>query len=78
VRRFVDQHFLLVVVDRGDTDRAGDDHVAVFGGIADLENPLQRRKFLDIHLHREHLSFIVVKQLKKRDVPQFIGIAWHG
>jgi outer membrane lipoprotein SlyB len=47
-------------------------------GVAGLENSLQRRKSLDLHLRRQNFNFIVVQKFEKRNVSQLVGIAWHG
>jgi hypothetical protein len=50
VGRFVDQHLLLLFVDGEDARPARHHHVAMFGGVAGLEDALAGRKSSDLNL----------------------------
>ncbi len=62
VRRFIDHHFLLILVDGGDPHLAGNHHVGLAAGVAHLVDALARRKCLQFDLSRQDGSLIVVEQ----------------
>jgi hypothetical protein len=50
----------------------------MFGRVSGLEDALAGRKTLDLNLRRQDAGFIIVQELEKGNVPQFIWITWHG
>jgi len=64
MRRFVQQHFLLIFVHRGHTRRAGHQYVAMSGRVAHLEDALARRKSPNLDLRCKNCGFIIVQKLE--------------
>ena len=62
VRRFVDDYFLMIVVDGGDADLAGNHDVGMAIPIADFVDALARGEVLDFHLAGQDAEFVVVEE----------------
>jgi hypothetical protein len=65
----VHHHDLLVFIRSEHMHLAGHHDVAMFGGVAGLEDALAGRKSSDLDLRRQNTRFIVVQKLEKRNVP---------
>ena len=63
-RRFVDDYLLLIFIDGGDANRAGDEDVGSIPGIADLIDSLARREVPKLYLGGENGGFLIVQERK--------------
>ena len=77
VAGFIDDDFLMIFVDGGHADFAGNHDVGAAAGVADFINALARREFFQFNLRSQDGSFVVIEQRKERYVFQFVGIASH-
>ena len=71
---FIDDHFLLVFVDGGDADSAGD-HDVGHARIAGLVDALARGEGFDFDLTGENGGLVVIEQGKERNAFQNFGLA---
>src|SRR5215469_1362485 len=78
VSGLVDDHFLLILIDRGDANATGNHHVGLAAGVAYLVDALPRRELFEFDLARKTGRFVVVEQSKKGNVTQFVRIAGHS
>ena len=76
-RGLINHHFLMVLVNGGHAHRAGDHHIGLSPGIANLPDALARGEFLEFDLPGQHRSFLCVEQGKKRNLFQHFWIARH-
>ena len=60
----VDDDLLVVLVDDGDVDGAGDHNVGVVAGIADLVDALAGSELFDLDLSGENGGFVLIEQGK--------------
>src|SRR6266699_6561089 len=65
--RLVDDHFLMVLVHRGDSDLPRDHHIGLAAWIADFVDAFARGEYPQIDLAGQHRSLIVVQQGKERN-----------
>ncbi len=77
LRRFIDHHFLLVLVDGRHPHHARDHDVGPATRFAHLVDSLPGGKLLDLNLAGQNRGFFVVEQGKERNVSQNFWIARH-
>lgn len=75
---FIDENLLVLLVNGGEPDRAGDHDVSASAGVAHFVNTLPWREVLYFNLTGQYGSFIVVEQGEKWDLAQDLRITGHG
>src|ERR1700686_5822843 len=78
VRRFVDPHFLVLLVDSGYSYSPRHHHVCPPGGIANFVDALPRRERPDLDLPGQHRGFFLIEQRKEWNVFQYLRVACHS
>jgi hypothetical protein len=61
MRRLVDDDFLVVLIERGDPHPAGEHHVGLSRGVADLPDALPGRELLEFDLCGQDRRLFVVQ-----------------
>ncbi len=64
LRRFIQDHLLMVLVHSRDPDFTGDHHVRLPARVSLFVNALARSECFELNLCRQHRGFIVVEQGK--------------
>jgi hypothetical protein len=76
--RLVHDDFLVVCVHSSDPDRAGDQDVGPFAGLADFVNALASSEIADFDLGGKDGGFIVIEQREEGHLAQDFRVAGHG
>ena len=77
VRRFIDDHFLVVFVHGGDPHFPRDHDVRLPARVSDLVDAFARRECLELNLAGQHRGFVVVQQRKEWNASQHFRLARH-
>ncbi len=74
----VDEDLLLVFVDGGDFDGAGEEDVGGGAGVAELVDALAGGEGAELDLGGEDAELIVIEEGEEGDVAEFVRRAGHG
>src|ERR1700678_3797858 len=77
VHRLLHQHLLLVFVDGGDVDCAGEENVGSVAGLAEFVDALARGEIAQFDLRGEYAELVVVEQREEGNVAEFSCVAGH-
>jgi hypothetical protein len=73
-----DEDLLLVFVDDGDVDGAGDEDIGGVSGVSGLVDALAGGEGAELDLGGEDVQFLVVEEGEEGDVAEFVGGAGHA
>jgi hypothetical protein len=78
VARLVDHHLLVILIERGHADRAGEHDVGALRGIGDLVDALPCRELPQLEQRAQQTKLFIVQKPKQRHVSQFFLFARHA
>ena len=78
VARLVDDHLLVILIERGHPHRAREHDVGAVSGIGDLVDALPRRELPQLDQRAQQTELLIVQKPKQRHVSQFFLFARHA